>query len=449
MTRSLPFAWILLLLAGVRAQPSNSSLELPAFLYTSAPKYEALAWMRGKDRFPRGARLFVADKGGRRPLVPEFFASSDPSLSFDGTRVLFAAKKNKQDHWQVWELSLSGSVVRRITSCARDCIRPFYLPEDRFVFAEETPAGTAIKISQLSGGQSLPLTYSVGNFLPSDVLRDGRILFDAALGLNASGSPEIYTVYSDGSGVESYRCDHGRARHSGKQLASGDIAFVEEGGLGRFTSALAHEVAITLPSQEYAGDLAELCNGDWLVATRSKGGSRFEISRWTPGAPDMQTIVSDRQADLVQPVAIATRSVPNRHPSGLHDWTYANVLCLNAYTSKTHFPEGSIASVRLYTRNAAGREAPLGSTGVEPDGSFYLRVPADQPLKLEMLDAVGKSLQKEGGWFWLRKGEQRICVGCHAGPETAPENAVPAVLLRSTVAADMTGNAAHIASGGH
>ncbi|HEX6501696.1 MAG TPA: hypothetical protein VF011_00520 [Terriglobales bacterium] len=449
MTRSLPFAWILLLLAGVGAQPSTSSSELPAFLYTSAPKYEALAWMRRKDRFPRGAKLFVADKGRSRQLLPEFFASSDPSLSFDGTRVLFAAKKNKRDHWQVWELSLSGSIVRRITSCARDCIRPFYVPDDRFVFAEMTPAGMAIKLSQLSGGQSLPLTYGIGNFLPSDILRDGRILFDAALGLNASGSPEIYTVYSDGSGVESYRCDHGRARHSGRQLASGDVAFAEESGLGRFTSALAHELAITIPSQEYAGDLAELSNGDWLIAARSRGETRFEISRWTPGTPDMHGIVSDRQADLVQPVAIMTRPVPNRHPSGLHDWSYANLLCLNAYTSKTHFSAGSIASVRLYTRNAAGREAPLGSTGVEPDGSFYLRVPADQPLKLEMLDAAGKSLQKEGGWFWLRKGEQRICVGCHAGPETAPENAVPAVLLRSTVATDMTSSAAHTASGGH
>jgi Hydrazine synthase alpha subunit middle domain len=141
--------------------------------------------------------------------------------------------------------------------------------------------------------------------------------------------------------------------------------------------------------------------------------------------------------------------VPNRHPSGLHEWSYANVLCLNAYTSKYRFVDGSIASVRLYTRDALGAARLLGMTQVEKDGSFYLRVPGDQPLKIELLDRPGNTLKKEAGWFWLRAGEQRICVGCHAGPETAPENAVPAVLLRSTIAADMTAGNQPSSPGGH
>jgi len=96
-----------------------------------------------------------------------------------------------------------------------------------------------------------------------------------------------------------------------------------------------------------------------------------------------------------------------------------------------------------------GNEKLLGTATVESDGSFYLRTPADQPLKIELLDRSGKTLKKEAGWFWLRRGEQRVCVGCHAGPETAPENAVPAVLLRSTVPADMTRSADATSKGGH
>jgi len=49
----------------------------------------------------------------------------------------------------------------------------------------------------------------------------------------------------------------------------------------------------------------------------------------------------------------------------------------------------------------------------------------------------------------MRRGEQRACVGCHAGPETAPENAVPMTLLKSTTPADMTGGAARNPSGGN
>jgi len=65
-----------------------------------------------------------------------------------------------------------------------------------------------------------------------------------------------------------------------------------------------------------------------------------------------------------------------------------------------------------------------------------------------LLDASGKSLMREAGYFWMRRGEQRVCVGCHAGPETAPENAVPQILLKSTTPADLTGISAQSA-GGH
>ena len=67
---------------------------------------------------------------------------------------------------------------------------------------------------------------------------------------------------------------------------------------------------------------------------------------------------------------------------------------------------------------------------------------------LELLDASGNSVKRETGYFWMRRGEQRVCVGCHAGPETAPENAVPQILLKSTTPADLTETSAQSA-GGH
>ena len=101
--------------------------------------------------------------------------------------------------------------ARRITSNNDDCIRPFYLPDDRIVYARRSDGKLAIETSDLGGGKVLPLTYISANSLPTDVLRDGRILFEAGYPLGTDRSPELYTVYSDGSGVESYRCDHGPA----------------------------------------------------------------------------------------------------------------------------------------------------------------------------------------------------------------------------------------------
>jgi Hydrazine synthase alpha subunit middle domain len=434
----------------------SSGPDSPAFLFTVAKRYDPLAWVRGADRFSSGANIFLQGANGRRPLIPRFAASADPTVSFDGKSVLFAGKQKAEDHWQIWEVALDvttpGAAPRRVTKCADDCVRPFYLPEDRVVYARKSAGRFVIETADRASGKTLQLSYGPGNFLPTDVLRDGRILFEATNPLGTHGAPELYTVYSDGSGVESYRCDHGPARYSGKQTTSGDIVFASWHGLARFTSARAEEVRIAAPAGEYAGEIAETSSGDWLLTWRD-GKTPFQLMWWRPGAGALRSAAAgsdlNSNSDVIQPTLVAARAVPKRHPSGLHDWTYANLLCLNAYTSKYKFAAGSLHSVRLYARDSAGTAKLLGTAPVERDGSFFLQVPADQPLQIELLDASSKSLKRQTGWFWMRRGEQRACVGCHAGPETAPENAVPMIQLKSTTPADMMGTSTHVSSGGH
>ena len=175
-------------------------------------------------------------------------------------------KLQAEDPWQIWEIEADGSEPRRVTSGTEDCIRPFYLPEDRVVYARKIAGRFVIETADLSGGKPLALTYGPGEFLadgcasrwPHSVR--GRI--SAGIRVHV---PEIYTVYSDGSGVESYRCDHGTARHSGRQVNSGDIVFASSHGLARFTSARAQEIRNLRSAGEYAGEMAETPSGDWLL----------------------------------------------------------------------------------------------------------------------------------------------------------------------------------------
>jgi len=426
-----------------------SGSDSQSFLYTVAKQYSPLAWMQGGERFPAGANIFLSDAQGKRPFVASFAASADASVSFDGQRLLFAGKLKLQDPWQIWETAVAGGEPRRVTSGGEDCIRPFYLPGDRVVYARRIAGRFVVEVADLAGGKPLALTYGPASFLPTDVLHDGRILLEGGYPLGSSTAPEIYTVYSDGSGFESYRCDHGKARSEGRQVSSGDIVFASHSGLGKFTSARAQEVLVSAPAGEYAGDLAETSSGDWLVAWRPEGKARFQLMTWTAGARTLRPTIAEPGASVVEPVVAGERAVPNQHPSGLHDWPNANLLCLNAYMSKYSFPAGSIHSVRFYARDDSGNPKLLGTTPVERDGSFFVQVPSDQALQIELLDGAGKTLKREAGYFWMRRGEQRACVGCHAGPETAPENAVPAILLKSTDPADMTGTNANHASGGH
>jgi hypothetical protein len=444
-------ALALLLTPVVPASPATSPSEspkIPSLLYTVAKTYEPLAWVKGADRFSADAAIYIRDENGSRPLIRDFTTSADPAISFDGKTVLFAGKVHSQDHWQIWELNLEEGKPRRLTSGSDDCIRPFYLPEDRIIYACKFAGRFVIESLEVENGKVLPLTYISSNSLPTDVLHDGRILFESSYPLGTQGVPELYMVYSDGSGIESYRCDHGSARHSARQSGSGDIVFTTARGLARFTSARAQEVSIAAPAGEYAGDVIESVPGDWLLSWRPNADAPFRLMRWTPGAKQLESVIAEANASIIQSTLLVQRVIPNRHPSGLHDWANANLLCLNAYTSKYQFAPGSISSVRMYARDATGTPKLLGTAPVERDGSFFVQVPTEQPLQIELVDTAGKTLKRESGFFWMRRGEQRGCVGCHAGPETAPENAVPMTLLKSTTPADMTGASVQSA-GGH
>ena len=417
-----------------------------SLLVTSAPAYDPLAALRGAERFPKGAHLLMVRDGKAEPLLPDFAASADASVSFDAKTVLFSGKKSSGDCWQIWKLTLADRSVRQVTTGTSDAVRPLYLPGRRMVFARRGEHSFQMVAAGLDGKDEARLSYIPASALPADVLADGRILFEAGYPLGSGKSPEIFLVYSDGSGVESYRCDHGAARWGGRQLASGDVVFTHGASLARFTSPLAHEERVAAPRGEYAGGVLEMSDGTWLVSTRSSPAAPFALKKWKPATPALSPLLSRAGENLVEPVLLAPRERPKEHPSALHDWNYANLLALDSRVSREGDMKIAPAKVRLETMDASGKAVAMGASPVESDGSFFVKAPADQPIRFVLLDAKGASVRQEHGWFWIRRGEQRVCVGCHTGPERAAENNVPAVLLRSTTPADLTGAAAPTAT---
>jgi hypothetical protein len=56
------------------------------------------------------------------------------------------------------------------------------------------------------------------------------------------------------------------------------------------------------------------------------------------------------------------------------------------------------------------------------DGSVHLKVPADTPLRLQLVDGDGFARVNERAWFWVRPNERRVCIGCHEDRELSPHN---------------------------
>jgi len=351
-------------------------------------------------------------------------------VAFDGTRILFAGKADAASPWQIWEIDVDGGHPRQVTRGATDCTHPLYIPDGRIAYTRATSAGSDIEIADAHGGSAQRLTFAPGRHVTQDVLRDGRILFQSG--------DELYTIYPDGTGVESLRCDHGPKRSNARQVDSGDVVFSIGMRLARFTPELASQVDIAQPGGETAGPVAEVSPGKWLVSMR-KPNSPFGLYLWTQATGNLLPVEVPPDSNALQPVLVRRRVPPRQFPSGLvPSRTTGNLLCLDARASKDPIAE-AVAAVQVYARDNAGTRMFLGKQNVAGDGSFYIEVPADRPLQIELVNAAGRTIRAERGWFWMRPSEQRICVGCHVGPERSPENKVPEILLRTIVPEKMLG----------
>ncbi|MBZ9610057.1 hypothetical protein [Rheinheimera maricola] len=67
----------------------------------------------------------------------------------------------------------------------------------------------------------------------------------------------------------------------------------------------------------------------------------------------------------------------------------------------------------------------LGHVAIEPDGSVLVKVPANVPFNLALLNAQGQAISPlHQQWLTLRPGETRSCNGCHTSQSTAPHGRV-------------------------
>jgi hypothetical protein len=451
---------LLSLICGFATTPSQSiSADV---IVTAAPAYDPLAALHGAERFPQAAHLLLLQDGKATPLLPDFYSSADASVSYDGASLLFSGKRTSTDPWQIYELTLADRKVRQVVNSPADAIRPLYLPGWRLVYAQRNGSLFQMQSSRLANSKALeeiegkgtepvfPISFTHTSAIPSDVLADGRILFESLFPLGEGKSPELYLVYSDGSGVESYRCDHSSApRYAGHQLKSGDIVFTHGSSLARFTSPLAQQVPTAAPRAEYAGRIVETPSGEWLVSARDSQQGKFALKLWKPGSPALRPFSAQSADNLIDPVLVAPHDRPRRHPSALHDWDYANLLALDARISRDGDLKGTPVSVRLEVQDREGNAVSMGTAPVESDGSFFVKAPADGPIRFALLDSKSNVLRQEHGWFWVRRGEQRYCVGCHAGPEHAPENRVPQVLVHTTSPVDLTRGPQPLQRGGN
>jgi len=441
------------------ASPSRSAKAArPDIIFVQAATFSDRG---GSLRFPEGSRIArlqsQTNHAVPQNLTPEFSAAADPQVDFDAARILFSGQETRGDKWQVWEMDADGSHKRQVTRCAEDCLRPGYLPGGEIVFTildhKDDYSDPYLAVANIDGSNLHRITFSPGDWWFETVLRDGRILASASWPLSPaahSSAPRLlYTLRPDGAAMDSLRCDHRppSVREDAQELEDGSIIFISTpvhpsqtgGELTEIQRGALAENRIVSAGAGYLSPRPYFQNQ--LIVARQQSQSHGAPQRFALYSFDLQkqqigpVIYSDPQLSSIQAAALAARPVPKKFWSTLNlDSKLGYFISLDSYSS-ADAPNGRVAApiaqVRVIT-HASGedRERILGQAPVEKDGSFYVEVPADQPVRFELLDAGGKLLVAEKSWIWARPGEQRGCAGCHGDKALAPENRWPMTLKK-------------------
>jgi len=439
------------------AQPTLAKANRPDLVFVQTPVVSNGVPFR---RFPEGSRIVrlnaKADASGPLNLTSEFFAAADPQVDFRGAKILFSGQKVRDGKWQIWEMDADGSNKHQLTNCAQECFRPGYLPGDEIVFTvlsrDEGSGDSQLAVANSDGSGMHQITFGSADWWFETVLQDGRILASASWPLEASArksnSRLLYTLRPDGAALDSLRCDHqtSAARGDASELEDGSIVFIEArnpapggGELAEIQRGALREQRVGAPTNEYRSP-RQLSADQLIVAQRLRQAGTghdpfalylFNLQKNALGAQ----IYRDSHLSSLQPVLLAAHPVPKKFWSTLSLESKAGYLIsLDSYSS-ADAPHGRvatpIASVRVFILPPGSKqEQMLGDAPVEKDGSFYVEVPADQPVRFELLDTSGQVIRAEKSWIWARPGEQRGCAGCHSDKALAPENRWPLTLKR-------------------
>lgn len=390
-----------------------------------------------------GARLIAIDPdrpGKPAKVISEGFTSAcAPDISPAGRYLLFQGKRQESDPWQIWAMDLEKKKTTQVTDMEADCTDPAFLPDGQVVFSMESNM-MGRKVSHLyvchrDGCCLEKLTYHPAADRASTVLKEGRILYLSSRQVPEPAKTVFFVMRPNGTKSEVYHYGvPGKVPLTGgAESDDGFVYFIEgdpEGeGWGK-PVRLVHKRP--LHSREELGSGGQFLSvlpdgpGSCLVSYREQKGDTFTLHRYDPGSGKIGEPVYRGEGHVFDPVLVVPEKRPRILPNDVsHGESTALLMSQDINHSMLAVHPGLSGDSLADRIRISGMEGELGRVQVEEDGSFYLKIDADMPFRIETLNSRGEVVRGPSDWIWLRPGTRRGCVGCHADPEMAPENRVP------------------------
>jgi hypothetical protein len=389
-------------------------------------------------------------------LTDDFYSAMSPDVSFDGKYLLFAAKHKENDPWQLFEMNLNNRKIKQITTSRENCIDPAWLPNGRIVFSmidlnSTNKSGHALYTCEKNGSDLKRITFNPHSYSHLTVLKDGRILTVSRQLYPEKGETQFMVLRPDGTKSELfYKGLKGSSLLSkAYETESGRLVFIESQGNSDNTGIVS--VTYNNPLHSHA-DLSEgmkgsyrsafpLSTGKLLVSWRKDESERYGLFEFDPVTKTTgRAVFNSKEYNVSDAVVVGKRTVPKKLPSEVDPGVKTGLLlCQDVNVSDIDCTTNQHISTSAHQHIAAaassievmGADSSLGTVPVEKDGSFYLRVIADQPFRIRVLDEKGNVLGRSCSWIWIRPNERRGCVGCHEDHEQVPENKVPLAVKKA------------------
>jgi hypothetical protein len=445
-----------------------------------------------KEREQSGRIILLTSGGESQVLTQDFLVAADPTVSFDGKRILFAGRKRTTEPWNIWEMDVDGKNKRQITKDQGNCLEPRYLATSSI-----TPPDFSEKVRWITflsdqanapdpweQGPSLALyaqniepiegrgtvirrsTFNPASEFSPAVISDGRILYTSRQsgdsGRYPNGRFPILACNWDGTGLNLFYSDdeNGLVKSMACESPDRTLVFVESGGETPDGSGALVRVSFKRPlhSREILSRGGGLYRRPYALpdtrllvsytsGVEARGIYLFDFDKGIPGIK----LHSDPHWDDQAAVAVLPRPEPQGLISAVvESEKTVDLQCLSVYDSDLPHVKalkpGDVKSIRFIEGlpplpAALGRRLPLpdglrfrarilGEAQVELDGSFFVTLPGDTPFYMQLLDREGMALQSMSTWVWGRRGTSRSCIGCHENREYAPENRVSQALLK-------------------
>lgn len=449
------FAFLAISACGFLRTPGDGASMEGMLVFTQAPVDAANRWRNG--RYLEQTRIVTMDPDApdlsAKVLTEGFYSARAPEISYDGKRLLFAGQRHKGSPWQIWEIKLAEGKTRQVTSGINGCTDPAYLPDGRIIFSafDSNDSERTAKVSNAlytcnSDGSDLTrITFHPESDFAPTMLPDGRVLFVARPELLTKGTKLLAMRY-DGMWTELfYENTQGGWQNSRVWATSGgELIFVESGSgesFGGRLTAISNkrplrsrvDLAPGLPGEFHSA--YPLTSGRLLVSYRAPGANAYTLHEFDPKEKRLgQPIYADTSVHALEPIIASKHRRPKTFVSLVNSEKMGALFyCLDANQSDLPVKSALPPLTQATKVQVLGRDGVLGEVALEEDGSFYLEIPTDRPLRFQTLSAEGRVVRGPSAWIWARPNEKRGCIGCHEDRELAPENRAPLAITKPPV----------------